>query len=208
MVKSLAGILALVLFFNVQVTNAQRVAPPSSGGGNNSATGSCVYEEDASEPNKGKGYCRNTNACAGICKKDCKTRTVNRQKVTTCECKCKSNGCKYTMTTKKPPVPAAGETPGAGTTPAPGGTPTPTPTPEVESVTCDGSCTDGSVDAARVGNGLANAFATAWGATGGSGASVSTQVKGVCQVIDRDPKSYERGETGCDCVSETVVNVR
>lgn len=204
MVKSLAGILALVLFFNVQVTNAQRVAPPSSGGGNNSATGSCVYEEDASEPNKGKGYCRNTNACTGICKKDCKTKTVNRQKVTTCECKCKSNGCKYTMTLKKPPAPPAGATPGAGTTPAPG----PTPTPEVESVTCDGSCTDGSVDAARVGNGLANAFATAWGATGGSGASVSTQVKGVCKVIDRDPKSYERGETGCDCVAETDVNVR
>jgi hypothetical protein len=127
--------------------------------------------------------------------------------VTTCECECKSNGCKYTMTLKKPPANPAAPTPGAEEPPTVG----PAPTPEVESVTCDGSCSDGSVDAARFGNGLGNVFgraiAGATGATGASG-SVSTEVKGVCQVIDHDEKSYKKGETGCDCVAETVVKVQ
>lgn len=207
MVKSVAGILALVLFFNVQVSNAQRVAPPPSGGGISSSAGNCVYVDDEKEPQKGKGYCRNTNACGGVCKKECKTRTVNRQKVTTCECKCDANGCKYTMTLKKPTAPPAGATPGAGTTPTPGAT----PTPEVESVTCEGSCSDASVSAARFGNGVGNLFGRAIvGATQtpDSGSTISTEVKGVCKVIDSDPSSYAKGETGCDCVAEIVPKVQ
>lgn len=207
MVKSVAGILALVLFFNVQVSNAQRVAPPPDGGGISSSAGNCVYVDDEKEPQKGKGYCRNTNACAGVCKKQCKTRTVKGQKTTTCECKCKSNGCKYTMTLRKPPAPPAGATPGAGTTPTPGAT----PTPEVESVTCVGSCTDASVNTARVGNFLANiggrAVVESSGSSGAAAASdtVTTEVVGVCKVIDQDPASYAAGETGCDCVSQIVM---
>lgn len=222
MVKSLAGILALVLFFNVQVTNAQRVQPrptatptpsvaPSSaanqrvqpvsaGGGSNSSEGSCVYVEHDTEPNQGKGYCKNTNACNGMCKKKSKTSGFGSNKKTTYSCECKSNGCKYTLTVAPTPTPIAA---GTGVPADSSATSAPTVT-----ATCEGSCSDGSVVAGRVANAAGGLLGSVAGGMFGGvpKPNVSTDVKGLCKLIDAEPRSYEAGETGCDCVSNLVVN--